>query len=245
MADEGDATASERTAQLEMFRLELNHAACGATQFRHWPGVYAPLQSAIAAHGLPIGLFHDLLSAFEQDVANPVYATRTELLDYCRRSANPIGRLLLHLYGVTDVIALARADAICSALQLINFWQDLSIDLPRGRHYIPTEDAERYRLDRAALAQTPPGAAQRDLLRELVGWSRDLMTQGQPLIADIPGRMGWELRLVIQGGLRILEKIEDMDFASYARRPRLAPQDGALMLWRSIRMSPRERPPFA
>jgi squalene synthase HpnC len=245
LADEGDATAADRVAQLVLFRSELDHAALGATQFMHWPEVFKPLQHAIAAHALPISLLHDLLSAFEQDVSNPVYATRTELLDYCRRSANPIGRLLLHLYGITDASALARSDAICTALQLINFWQDLSVDLPRGRHYIPTEDTERHRLDRTALATTPPGPAQRNLLRDLVGWARELMWQGQPLIADIPGRMGWELRLVIQGGLRILEKIEAMDFTTYAQRPRLATQDGALMLWRSVRMATRPLPTFA
>jgi len=167
-----------------------------------------------------------------------LYASRTELLDYCRRSANPIGRLLLHLYGIQDAQALARSDAICSALQLINFWQDLSVDHPRGRCYLPAEDTRRHGVDRASLlAGMPPGASGQALLGSLLDWTATLLQQGAPLATQVPGRAGWELRLVVQGGGRILEKIADMNPASFQRRPTLSAVDLPAMLWRALTMS--------
>jgi phytoene/squalene synthetase len=157
-----------------------------------------------------------LLDAFEQDVVDTRdqrrYPDLDSLLDYCSRSANPIGRLLLHLYGIRSETALAQSDAVCSALQLINFWQDLSVDLPRGRNYLP----QNCRLaDGLALA-------------------RRLMQAGEPLVHQVPGRAGWELRLVVQGGWRMLEKIERTD--TFKHRPQLHAADLLLMVWRSLWM---------
>jgi len=175
------------------------------------------------------------LSAFVQDVEKTrdgtFYADRAELLDYCRRSANPIGRLLLHLYGVQDAPSLVMSDAICTALQLINFWQDPSVDLPRGRFYLPLADCAAHGLARASfdafepLARVTPPTAALDLMAGEVAWTRALMQQGVPLVHRLPGRIGWELRLVIQGGLRILHKIETQGFDSYSKRPRIGPRD--------------------
>ena len=239
IADEGDALPSTRLAELARFRAALvttvgrlgggPHAA-GAVP---WSGVFTALERAIRDHALPEQLLHDLIDAFEQDVRNPSYADRTALLDYCRRSANPIGRLLLHLYGIEDAASLQQADALCSSLQLINFWQDLSVDLPRGRSYLPQADATRHRVDVSnprELADTP---ALRALVRDLVNWAASLMAIGAALPPRVPGRAGWELRLVVHGGWRILEKIARMDCASIAQRPRLRATDLPLLAWRT------------
>ena len=238
IADEGEASAAQRVEELRRYRACL-HAMPEATAPASWPEVFIPLARARTTHSLPIHLLDDLIDAFIQDCGNPRYRDRNALLDYCRRSANPIGRLLLHLCQVDDAASLRHSDAICSALQLINFWQDLSVDLPRGRIYVTAADAQRHGLTLDAIASGVDGPAQRALVRELVAWAQALMCEGLPLVHRLPGRAGWELRLVVQGGLRILERIRGMQFASFARRPVLAVADGPGMLWRAWRM-PRQ-----
>ncbi len=217
IADEGNATAAERLALLQLYRQDL-HESWRNPQHRsaQWPEVFAALTRQHQTWAFPLGLLEDLLDAFEQDVTytrdHHVYANRTELLDYCRRSANPIGRLILHLAQVQDAESLAMSDAICSALQLINFWQDLSVDVPRGRLYLPL------------------GAN----LTDELAYARALMEQGAPLVRRLSGRLGWELRLVVQGGLRILDKAEREDTRRI--RPTVHAGDTPLMLWRALRM---------
>ena len=239
IADEGSASPDRRREDLTAYRAELARIAAGAEPGARWPEVFGPLAVAIRTHRLPVRLLDDLVDAFVQDTANPVYPDRVSLLDYCRRSANPIGRLLLHLYGIGDERALRRSDAICSALQLINFWQDLSVDLPRGRCYVPQADASRHALDASSLRVGPSTVAERDLVRELCQWAGALMIEGAPLARELPGRIGWELRFVVQGGLRILEKIEAMDHATLSRRPVLTRRDAPLLLWRAVFDMPR------
>jgi squalene synthase HpnC len=241
IADEGDATPAQRLALLADYRGALQRAARGDVDGR-WRPVFGPLQQAITRHGLPLKCLDDLLRAFEQDAANPVYPDRAALLDYCARSANPVGRLLLHLYGIADAQALAESDAVCSALQLINFWQDLGVDVARGRHYVPLADAQRHGLTLAQLERRSDDAHTRALLHELVAWARGLMLAGAPLALRVPGRAGWELRLVVQGGLRVLDKIEALGFATLARRPTLGPSDAPRLLWRAARMRPPAPP---
>lgn len=217
IADEGNATAAERLALLQLYRQDL-HESWRNPQHRsaQWPEVFAALTRQHQTWAFPLGLLEDLLDAFEQDVTytrdHHVYADRTELLDYCRRSANPIGRLILHLAQVQDAESLAMSDAICSALQLINFWQDLSVDVPRGRLYLPM------------------GAN----LTDELAYARALMEQGAPLVRRLSGRLGWELRLVVQGGLRILDKAQREDTRRI--RPTVHAGDTPLMLWRALRM---------
>jgi squalene synthase HpnC len=239
IADEGEAAPSKRLAELALFRDALRTTVARAgggsapAASEPWPGIFAALEHALRRHALPPALLHDLLDAFEQDVRNPDYADRDALLDYCRRSANPIGRLLLHLYGIGDAASLRQADAVCSSLQLINFWQDLGVDLPRGRNYLPQADAARHGVDARdprALVDTPPLRA---LVRDLVSWAASLMAEGAPLPLRVPGRAGWELRLVVHGGWRILEKIARMDHASIRQRPTLGASDLPLLAWRS------------
>ncbi|RYF34856.1 MAG: squalene synthase HpnC [Comamonadaceae bacterium] len=254
IADEGDATPAERLAQLAAYRADLAAAARGEGWSPTWAPVFAPLAQAIAQFGLPEALLADLLSAFVQDSEKTrrtgdggAYADRAELLDYCRRSANPIGRLLLHLYGVADATALAQSDAICSALQLINFWQDPSVDLPRGRFYLPLADCAAHGLTRESfkdfrpLAPVQPARAAIDLIAEEVRWARELMREGAPLVHRLPGRAGWELRFVVQGGLCILDKIEALGFDTFSRRPTVGKGDALALAWRAMRMKGQSR----
>jgi len=254
IADEGDASPGQRLADLRAYHEELAAAARGhVTPSSRWPQVFGPLAHSIAQFKLPEELLADLLSAFMQDIEKTrdggSYADRAELLDYCRRSANPVGRLLLHLYGVHDAEALAQSDAICSALQLINFWQDPSVDLPRGRFYPPLADCARRGLTRESfktfipLADAPPPQEAINLVAVECAWARELMAQGAPLVHRLPGRAGWELRFVVQGGLRILDKIEDLGFDTFSQRPKISKTDAPLLAWRALRMR-RQLPPM-
>ena len=246
IADEGDADAAVRLAELDAYRRALQDSLmAGAPISSRWSGIFAPLRQAVQQHGLPAPLLHDLISAFEQDVRHTAaghhYADTAELLDYCRLSANPVGRLLLHLYGVHDPASLAQSDQICSALQLINFWQDISVDLPRQRHYLPTELLRRHGLPREAFhADANPDAATQVRMAQAVAvlcaQARALMQQGAPLVRRIPGRAGWELRLVIQGGLLILDKIAALQHRSWQQRPRVGALDMPRLLWRALCM---------
>ncbi len=236
IADEGDGTTSERLSELRLYRVDLDAVLGEREPSAHWRRVFTPLALRVREFKLPAEPLHDLLDAFEQDVRNPPYPDRAALLDYCRRSATPIGRLLLHLYGIADARSLQQADAICSALQLINFWQDLSVDGPRGRCYVPQADAQYHRVTADDLAHCNDSKRSRLLVAALCAWSRGLMVQGAPLALRVPGRAGWELRLVVQGGLRVLEKIADMDHAALLKRPTLTLRDLPLLLWRAWRM---------
>jgi hydroxysqualene synthase len=240
MADEGDATPQQRLDDLAAYRADLLAAAAGGAPSARWPQVFGPLAGAIRDFALPVPLLADLLDAFVQDTEKSRdgsgYADWAELLDYCRRSANPVGRLLLHLYGVNDEESLVQSDRICTALQIINFWQDLGTDIPRGRFYLP-HDRMAFRgvtqADLLALQHTP---AVRDLVAEGVTWARITMEHGSPLAKKVPGRAGWELRLVVQGGLRILQKIAALDYATLQHRPTITKADAPLLLWRSLWM---------
>jgi squalene synthase HpnC len=234
IADEGDAPPAARLADLQAYREDLLALYAGRRPGPRWPAVFDALEAVRVRHALPLAPLADLLDAFMQDVRNPPYPDRAALLDYCRRSADPIGRLLLHLYGIDDPAARRESDAICSALQLLNFWQDLSVDLPRGRCYVPQDRAAAHGLH--PLQPGPDTPATRALVQELIGWARELMHAGAPLVHRLPGRAGWELRLVVQGGLRIAEKIESMQYAALSRRPSLGALDLPLLLWRALGM---------
>ena len=241
IADEGDATPDQRLAELTAFRADLQAVGNGLAPSHRWPEVFGPLAYAIQQFALPVPLLDDLLSAFMQDIAQTRdragYADRPALLDYCRRSANPVGRLLLHLYGVTASVALVRSDAICSALQLINFWQDLSVDLPRNRYYLPQDACAAASLAHNAPVDDPIA---RRLIASQVDWAEALMRQGAPLVHEVQARAGWragwELRLVVQGGLRIIDKIRALNHSTLRTRPKLHATDALVLLWRALWM---------
>ena len=246
LADEGAATAADRLHDLAAFEAELQAVSSGKAASLRWPGVFEPLTEAIHRHGLPLPLLTDLLSAFRQDVVKHAYADRAELLDYCRRSANPVGRLLLHLYGVGDADALRQSDAICTALQLANFWQDLSVDTRRERLYIPLADCARHGVPPASLLVGDDSTQARVLVAEMVSWTRVMLLHGASLVHRVRGRAGWELRLAVQGGLRILERIERRGFDAISHRPTLCWHDVPTLAWRAMAMRPpllaREEP---
>lgn len=236
IADEGHAAPSARLADLAAYRADLDTCVAGMATSNRWATVFTPLRQVIKKHALPVELLADLLSAFEQDVVKHRYTSQADLLDYCRRSANPVGRLLLHLYGVSDVSSLAQSDCVCTALQLINFWQDLAGDIQRGRIYLPLDSLAKHGADEAQLLKREVNSATTAVIAANVGWAKELMQRGAPLVKKIPGRAGWELRLVVHGGLRIAEKIEQLEFATLRQRPKLNVWDGAVMLWRAMWM---------
>ncbi len=236
IADEGNAPPATRLADLAAYRADLMATASGLAPSRRWAGVFGHLGPVMDQFDLPVNLLADLLSAFEQDVVKQRYADEGELLDYCRRSANPVGRLLLHLYGVDDAASLAQSDCICSALQLINFWQDLSVDIPRGRLYLPADGLAAHGVDEAQLLALRSNRHTMNLIAGSARSARAMMQKGSKLVKKLPGRGGWELRLAVQGGLRILDKIEALNFNTLRQRPKLGPWDVAVMGWRSLWM---------
>ncbi|MEP7056887.1 MAG: squalene synthase HpnC [Caldimonas sp.] len=239
IADEGDAHPAQRLLDLAAYRADLLAVAAGRAPSARWPQVFEPLAQIIETFALPTELLTDLLGAFEQDVVKRHYADRAELLEYCRRSANPVGRLMLHLYGIQSGQALQQSDAICTALQLTNFWQDLGLDVARGRLYIPIADCVKHQVDPRNLKRGNCGLESRGLIAEMVGWARELMLRGAPLSRAVPGSAGWELRLIVHGGLRILEKIERGGYATLDERPALHWYDAPLLGWRAAWMKTR------
>jgi squalene synthase HpnC len=238
LADEGDAPACERQAALQAYRAELVATFEGRAPAARWAGIFERLGQARRGHDLPLAPLLHLLDAFERDTRAEPYRDRTELLAYCALSANPVGHLLLHLYGVHGQAQQQRSDAICTALQLINFWQDLGLDLSRRRVYVPLQDAGRHGVDLQDPAGLRDGPATQAMVAELCAWARALMLQGAPLACELPGRIGWELRLVVQGGLRILDKIARLGHATIAQRPVVGPADLPAMLWGALWMRP-------
>lgn len=221
LADEGEVTFKQRMEALEAFRDELQTCFDGKpAQDARWITIFENLRQALLDFDLPTEPFFHLLEAFEQDVVytreGKKYANRGALLQYCSRSANPVGRLMLHLYGVKDSQSLEQSDAICSALQLINFWQDRARDLERGRDYLPQD---------STLAQE-------------LQFARALMAQGAPLVHRVPGRAGWELRAMVQGGLCVLDKVDALyaNEKALVQRPVLTKWDMAGIAWKCLWM---------
>ncbi len=233
-ADEGNLPPEERRALLAEYQAELD--AIEHDQPSRHP-VFLRLRPVIAHYQLPLQLFRDLLDAFMQDVEKDRYRDFAELMDYCRRSADPVGRLLLHLFGAATARNLARSDAICSALQLINHWQDVGIDAAkgdRGRIYLPQDDMARFGVGDDDIHRRVASADFCALLRFQVDRARTLMLSGVPLGWDLPGRVGLEIRAIVAGGLRILDKIEAVDYDVFNRRPKLDAFDWPLIMWRSL-----------
>ena len=232
IADEGNASAPQRLDALAAL-----HAALDAIE-RGDAGNWPDLAQAIREHRLPLSCFHELLSAFEQDVTTLRYREFDDLLDYCRRSANPVGRLLLALYRRNDAQAAAWSDAICTALQLANFWQDVSLDWDKGRVYLPMEDLRRFGVEERDIAARTADARWAALMRFETDRTRTLMLAGAPLANTLSGRIGLELRFVVLGGLRILERTDAVDGDVFQRRPTLGFYDWLLIGARGLRRLP-------
>ena len=230
LADEGDLADAARLAALDDYRRALDAIEAGDA-----PGspLFERLRTTIVAHQLPLAPLRDLLDAFSQDVVKKRYRDFAELEDYCRRSANPVGRLLLHLFGSGGRENLARSDAICTALQLINHWQDVAIDWRKGRVYLPQDELARFSIDEAQIAAgrwNPAWAAMMDFQ---IDRARALMRTGMPLGRALPGRIGLELRLIVAGGLCIADKLQRVRGDIFRRRPTLAPLDWPRLVLRA------------
>lgn len=233
LADEGDASPEQRLDALSAYERELDRIENGQSSELL---LFRALGRVIADYRLPMQPFRDLLSAFKQDVAVKRYESFDALLDYCRRSANPVGVLMLHLYGAADARNLQDSDSICSALQIINFWQDVAIDWKKQRIYLPQQDLLRFAVTEQQLARAEVNDAWRQLMKFEVDRARAMMHSGAPLALRLPGRIGWELRLVVQGGLRILERIEAVDYDVFRHRPKLGKSDWLKLVSRAFRM---------
>ena len=231
-ADEGNLPPEQRLALLDAFRAELDRIGTGQTP--ETP-LFQTLGATIARHQLPLEPFYDLLSAFSQDVLKQRYEHFGELMDYCRRSANPIGRLLLALYGENDRRSLAFSDAICSSLQLINFLQDVAIDHAKGRIYLPQDELAKYGVSESQIARQDAQGMWWPMMRFQIERARKLLQAGAPLGKILKGRIGLELRLIIAGGDTILRKLHDTQGDVFHHRPVLRPLDWLHMTYRALR----------
>jgi len=237
-ADEGDLPADERLALLDAYRQELRRVEAGTTPRQ---ALFSELGLVVRQYRLPLPLFHALLDAFAQDVVKTRYSDFADLMDYCRRSADPVGRLLLHLFGAATEDNLKRSDAICSSLQLINFCQDIAIDWRKNRIYLPQDEMQRYGVGEAQIAAGDASGPWKALMRFQVERARKLIKSGAPLGRVLPGRIGLEIRTIIEGGLRILEKIDKVEGDVYRHRPVLQAWDWPLMLARALAKGNRFR----
>ncbi len=231
IADEGDAPPEERLAALEDRLAELSRIEAGTPP---QSALYEALAATIRTHDLPLAPFRDLIDAFRQDVTKTRYADFGEVMHYCRRSANPVGRILLHLFGRTESRNLALSDGICSALQLTNFLQDVAGDYARGRIYLPLDELARFRVDENMIANGDAGPRWQALMRFQIERTRRMLQAGAPLGRVLDGRIGLELRLIVMGGARILEKLSAVDGDVFRHRPVLRPIDAPLLLWRAL-----------
>ncbi len=230
IADEGDLSNEKRLKQLDEFRTEL--ALIERDEAPLTP-LFRNLAAEVRQHTLPMTPLYDLLDAFSQDVVKKRYLDFPDLLDYCRRSANPVGRLLLHLYDEATPQNFIYSDAICSSLQIINFWQDIAKDYAIGRIYLPQDELAQYGVNESQIAQSIVDENWRALMKFQVDRARALMLSGAPLGSILTGRIGLEMRMIIAGGLRILDKLEHAQFDMFRHRPVLRPVDWIIMLAKS------------
>jgi phytoene synthase len=232
-ADEPGIADADRLQLLDEWRTRLAGAAgaraddararTGAPDDRD--AIFLALGHTIRAHRLPVTLLEDLLSAFRQDVTTKRYRTWTDVLDYCRRSANPVGRLVLRVAGYDDPVLDREADAVCTALQLTNFWQDLERDWAIGRVYVPIDDRDRVGAREEDLAARRMTSEWRAVMQTMAERTRALFAEGRPVCDGVRGRLRWELRFTWLGGSRILDELERGQFDVFRHRPRLGARD--------------------
>lgn len=231
LADEGDAPPAQRLAELAAYDQALDRIERGETPD---DPVFGPLAEAIREYAIPLAPFRDLLSAFAQDVGKNRYADFGEVMDYCRRSANPVGRLMLHLYGDRDPRHLAYSDAICSSLQLINFLQDIAVDYRKNRIYLPQDELAAHHVSEAQIATGDTRGLWHMMMHKQIERARKLLQAGAPLGRALHGRIGLEIRVTIRGGEAILRKLHADPACVFHARPVLTPKDWLFMLARGL-----------
>lgn len=200
--------------------------------------IYVALASTATRRGLSIEPFSDLLDAFEQDQVKTRYESREELIDYCRRSANPVGRIVLGLEGCRDAALVRLSDAICTGLQLVNFWQDIRRDRLAGRIYVPRDDLRRHGVGEDDLSKDAATTSVRHLVRELVDWSREWFEAGRPLVDVAPRPLRPAITAFFGGGVAVADAIARADYDTLARRPVIGRLTKARLVaaaaWRSL-----------
>ncbi len=225
-ADEGDEAPAARLENLRRWRDQLE---------RPESDFFEKLKQIRNEHGLPLQLFHDLLDAFSQDVVKNRYADFAEVLDYSRRSANPVGRLLLHLFRKNSPANCESSDRICSALQIINFWQDVGIDYEtKNRVYLPQDEMRRFGVTEDQLREQRCDAPFQALMRFQVERARQMMQEGKSLLSGLEGRLRLEIAVTVQGGLRILDKLEQAGYDMFRHRPTHKWFDWPLLFFRAL-----------
>lgn len=244
IADEGHAdprlprpegpvpTEAERLEQMEAFRGQLDAMLQGRPLDPRHAWIFTALGDTVKKIDLPPSLFYDLLSAFTQDIHKRRYLDFPEVLDYCRRSANPIGRLVLYLHGHREPELHALSDPICTALQLANFWQDVSVDLGKDRIYLPQDARERFGVGEDQLFAGRADDNFRALMRFEVDRAQELFDRGAPLPGKLRGLLRWEIRLTWLGGTTILKKIRAQNYDTLSRRPKISK-------WEMLALAPR------
>ena len=233
VADEGVAADAERLAGLQRYVRALDAIDAGGEPETD----FARIAQASREFSLPTRLLRDLIDAFSQDVVKKRYATYAELMDYSRRSADPVGRLVLHVFehaGEGRGYSREQSDAICSALQQINFWQDVEGDWRKGRVYIPQEDLARFGVAEEAIAAQRTDDRWRALMQFECARSRELLERGTPLAESLPGRFGLEIRATMAGGRRILDKIAAAQGDVFRKRPVLTKLDWLRILGQAV-----------
>lgn len=228
--DSGEWTEARRLAALTDWEHKLDESFAGRAEHP----VFVALAATAAELKLPVQLFKDLLSAFKQDVIKRRYAGFAEVLDYCTRSANPVGRLILLLFDYRDERLHQLSDHICTALQLANFWQDVAVDIKKDRIYLPQEEMMRFGVTEEDLRNRRFSAAYADLLRFQVERTREIFALGQTLPAQVRGRLAVELRLTWLGGMRILERIEALGYDTLNARPKITTSDKLVLFLRAL-----------
>jgi hydroxysqualene synthase len=242
-ADEGERTVEERHRLLDSWLCRLREVAASdqssrapdASEPPHTQAIFVALGATMRAHALPLPLFEDLLSAFRQDTVTTQYESWDDVLDYCRRSANPVGRLVLRIFGYVDERFDGWSDAICTALQLTNFLQDVKRDVDRGRIYLPGEELRLHGASPNALTAGRIDEAWTRALSSAALRTRALFDQGLPLCDEVAGRLKYELRATWLGGTRVLARLEAARFDVVRRRPTLGAVDGPWLAWRMAR----------
>lgn len=234
-ADEGTAPAAERQAALERWRVRLHRAAAGRADAASDGPVFVALGHSMRSLDLPVTLFEDLLSAFGQDTMTNRYASWADVLDYCRRSANPVGRLVLRIAGYRDPRLDRSSDALCTALQLTNFWQDFGRDWRAGRLYVPREVSDACGAREDDLRRGAVTPAWSEALARAAAFTRALFEEGRAVCDAVAGRLRWELRATWLGGSRILERVDTGRARLLDCRPALGVRDVPVLVWRAAR----------
>ncbi|HEY9103378.1 squalene synthase HpnC [Chitinimonas sp.] len=231
-ADEGDLSNEARLALLEGYRAELGRLAAGAAPET---ALFRDLRDEVVQpFQVPLQLFYDLLDAFAQDVVKTRFADFGELMHYCRRSANPVGRIVLHIAGHAGTRQLAWSDGICAALQLINFWQDVAIDWQKGRVYLPQDELARFGVSEAQIAEGRVDERWRALMAFQVDRTRRMLRAGSPLGTYLKGRLGLEIRLTVLGGDAILKQLDASGYDMHRQRPKLRAAHWPMLLLRAL-----------